>query len=103
MARSPGTAGGGNSKFFDKKLILVGLVAFALLVHTPPGMVMIVAFILLIATVFAVYHNGVQISDAVVFFVLGVFLTTTYLGEGAQNAVNFVADLASDNLPNAKK
>lgn len=97
MAKSSGSTGGGgkSSKFFDKKLILVILVAFALLVHTPAGLGAIGAVILMIATIFAVYHNGVQISDAVVFFVLGVFLTSSYLGDGAQNAVNFVGDLAA--------
>jgi hypothetical protein len=76
----------------NKQLILVVLIAFALLVHTPPGVPMIGAFILLIATVFAVYHNGVQITDAVVFFVLGVFLASTYLGEGSRNVINTVTN-----------
>lgn len=86
---------GTNSKLFNKQLILVVLVAFALLVHTPPGTPMIAAFVLLIATVFAVYHNGVQVTDAVVFFVLGVFLASTYLGTGASNVVNAIVDWVS--------
>jgi hypothetical protein len=89
------TASGSGSKLMNKQLILVVLVAFALLVHTPPGVPMIGAFILLILTVFAVYHNGVQITDAVVFFVLGVFLATTYLGEGATNVINIVVEWVS--------
>lgn len=92
MSRS----GGAGSKFFDKRLIIIVLVAFALLVHTPPGVVMIGAFVLLIATVFAVYHNGVQVSDAIVFFVLGVFLASTYLGDGAQNVINFITDRVAE-------
>lgn len=87
-------ATGGGSKLLNKQLILVVLVAFALLVHTPPGLPMIGSFVLLIATVFVVYHNGVQVTDAVVFFVLGAFLTSTYLGEGAVNAVNTIVDWA---------
>lgn len=89
------TAGGG-SKLMNKQLILVVLVGFALLVHTPTGLPMIGAFVLMIATVFAVYHNGVQVIDAVVFFVLGVFLATTYLGDGATNAVNTVVEWVAD-------
>jgi hypothetical protein len=83
--------GSGGSKLMNKQLILVVLVAFALIVHTPPGVSMVIAFVLLMATVFAVYHNGVQVIDAIVFFVLGVFLTQTYLGTGAQNAVQTVS------------
>jgi len=90
MATATKTSGGG--KLMNKQLILVVLVAFALLVHTPPGVPMIGAFLLLIATVFAVYHNGVQLTDAVVFFVLGAFLTSTYLGEGAINVVNTIVE-----------
>lgn len=93
MATATKTSGGG--KLMNKQLILVVVVAFALLVHTPPGVPMIGAFVLLIATVFAIYHNGVQLSDAIIFFVLGVFLATTYLGEGATNVVNTIVDWVS--------
>lgn len=89
------TAAGGKNKLMDKRLIIIVLVGFALLVHTPPGLPMIGAFVLLLATVFAVYHNGVQVTDAVVFFVLGVFLATTYLGNGAQNVINTIVDWVS--------
>jgi hypothetical protein len=89
------TKSGGGGKLMNKQLILVVLIAFALLIHTPAGLPMIGAFVLLIATVFCVYHNGVQVSDAVVFFVLGVFLASTYLGDGSRNVINTVVDWVS--------
>lgn len=92
---SNSTTKSGSNKLMDKRLIITVLVAFALLVTTPKGMPMIAAFVLLVATVFAVYHDGVQVTDAIVFFVLGVFLTSTFLGEGAQNIINTIVDWVS--------
>jgi hypothetical protein len=85
--------GTGGSKLMNKQLILVVLVIFALFIHTPPdGLSLTISAILLIATIFAVYHNGVQVIDAVVFFVLGVFLSRSYLGDASGSIVSTVAD-----------
>lgn len=98
-AKSSG--GGGGSKFFDKRLILVILTAFALLVGVPAGLNTIAAVILFIAVIFVVYHNGVQISDAIVFIILGAVLSSTYVGDAARWVLDTASGFAA-SLPIAQ-
>lgn len=101
MARGSGSTGGGGSKFFDKRFIIVVLSGFALLVGVPAGLNAIAALILFIAVIFVVYHNGVQVSDFLVALVLGVVLADSWVGDASHWLLDTGSDLAS-NLPIAR-
>lgn len=106
MARAaavPATGGGGGSKIMDKRLLLVAAIVLALFLD-PSGMVPIPAAVFLsLLLIFAVYHNGCQVSDCLIFLVIGVALAPTFMGSGAHWVTTKGSDGAQTVVEQAHK
>ncbi len=87
-------SGGGNQT--KKQLVLVFIVMFTLFVNMDLSAAgTVAAVVLFCAVLVAVFHNGVQLFDFIVAFLLGCFCVSSYVGQGANTVISQVAGWVS--------